>query len=268
VGRDTVPLGEQHEGKTGEEVAQRGSELPGATKRGESQESPKTGTTPAKSGPEPSAGSNENRQTTPANLHSTVDIGLNDEELETWAKNKSFRVEPAGEQLGMFGVSDKVFRVFRTVGKNVQTGLVYENQLDRAGISKEGPQQGKLGLAVDENAPKPWESEGQSSLFRGESGEFEPGKIADAAVKSGSAIGNFLREERENIAQSRKLQSGMYDLESQYTADVLRAAQKMKAVVTELGGNQKAAKDLEAVYHHLEDPTIDLSPEQDHILDV
>ena len=52
-------------------------------------------------------------------LHSTQTPGLSDEELESWSKARSFRVEPAGEQLGTLGDSDKIFRVLGDRSRHV-----------------------------------------------------------------------------------------------------------------------------------------------------
>jgi hypothetical protein len=236
----------------GEEIAGRSGEGETGTKQRESQGRPETGISDADRGPGEIKRSNETAEGTPTtkkptDLTSTAPVGLTDEELETWAKNRGFRVEPAGEQLGIFGGADKVFRVFRTTSKGTESGLVYENQLDR------------LGLSTEPEAYEPPPE--QTSLFRGESGSFEPGKLGEAAV----AIKDFLKERYEPIQRSRELQSGMYDLESQYQGDVLRAVQTMEKIVGELG--KQAPKDFETIYHHLENPDLPLTPEQDKVLD-
>ena len=73
-------------------------------------------------------------------LASTQTIGLTDEELADWSKAKGFRVEPAGEQLDIFGANEPVMRVFRAGrGGKEQAGLVYQRQLDQLNNPKEQP---------------------------------------------------------------------------------------------------------------------------------
>jgi len=48
---------------------------------------------------------------------------------------------------------------------------------------------------------------------------------------------------------------------------VIRAIQMMKDVTKELGGPKQAAIDFEAIYHHLEDPTVELTETENRILD-
>ena len=81
-------------------------------------------------------------EATSTNLHSTQPIGLTDEELADWSKSKGFRVESAGEQLGMFGANEPVMRVFRSGprGKE-QKALVYQSQLDQLKQAKPEPTQ-------------------------------------------------------------------------------------------------------------------------------
>ena len=103
-------------------------------------------------------------------------------------------------------------------------------------------------------------------LVTSDSGQFEPDKIAAAAGKGTGAIGDYLRSEVEANKRARKLQSEMYDLESQHQGTVLRAVQAMERTGKEYGKN--LAADSEAVYHHLENPEgHDLTPEQDNLLD-
>lgn len=118
---------------------------------------------------------------------------------------------------------------------------------DRIKILKEEPRADKLDLVTDE------------------SGAFEPGKLGAALVEAAGPIRDYLRNEIEQNARARKLHAGMYDLEEQHQATVLRAVQAMEQVTEELG--DKAPADMEAVYHHLEDATSPLTPQQEHILD-
>jgi GGDEF domain-containing protein/2'-5' RNA ligase len=70
----------------------------------------------------------------------------------------------------------------------------------------------------------------------------------------------FIGDEADRVATSRDLHNGLYDLNSQYSADVLRAVQLMKSL-------PGTARDEEVIYHHLEDPKIALTPTQEEILD-
>lgn len=101
-----------------------------------------------------------------------------------------------------------------------------------------------------------------SELIHGETGSFEPGKLGAPA----KAIADFLHSEIEENARARDLQGGLYDLESQYQGDVLRAVHTVEAVNKELG--KQAPKDYEAIYHHLENPEgVPLNAQQDKLLD-
>ena len=64
-----------------------------------------------------------------------------------------------------------------------------------------------------------------------------------------------LAEENRYVALSRNVQGGMYDLESQAAADMLRAREILKNA-------PGSPKDLETIYHSLEDSSIKLTPEQ------
>jgi 2'-5' RNA ligase len=78
--------------------------------------------------------------TTKGPAYSTQPIGLTDEELEDWSKSRGFRVEPAGEQLDIFGGNQSVMRVFRAGrGGKEQKGLVYQSQLDQLSQPKPEP---------------------------------------------------------------------------------------------------------------------------------
>ena len=108
------------ERRGGEGTPGGGSQLPEGSDRGPSSGGPPSG------GPDDSlrAGALEGRhapaqRTAPGSLHSTANPGLSDEELESWSKARSFRVEPAGEQLGMLGDSDKIFRVLGDRSRHV-----------------------------------------------------------------------------------------------------------------------------------------------------
>ena len=79
-----------------------------------------------------------------------------------------------------------------------------------------------------------------------------PGPVKDLLAKA--------RDEYANVRKSRSLQSGLYDLDSQATADVIRAKRFMESVPGD-------ANDYEAVYHHIEDPTLPLTELQQKILD-
>ncbi len=70
----------------------------------------------------------------------------------------------------------------------------------------------------------------------------------------------YLGREAEATGRARGLQAGLYDLESQNSADLLRARDAIKSA-------PGTAADQQAIYHHLEDPRIPLTPEQQQILD-
>jgi hypothetical protein len=235
---------------------------------------------------------------------STQPVGLSDEELETWAKSKGFRYEPAGEQLGMFGGNDQLLRVFRQGPRGrEQRGLIYESQLQKlqeakpettepfaltggetrdeqprlfgAGdlgeiIGKPGAESGiKLPSKGGENTSLLRKSEKSEGLLSGESGFLEPGKLAEPVTKVAGAAGDYIRSEAHFNKIARQLHSGMYDLEAEHSGRVLEAVQTMEKVAKEYG-DRKAdfLADAEQVYHHQEDPTgIKLDTDQDELLD-
>jgi hypothetical protein len=121
----------------GKETPARGGETSdgGIARRGG-----KTGAKDDLSRPRESWRSPRPAEKTSANLHSTQPIGLSDEELEDWSKSKGFRVEPAGEQLDIFGGNQPVMRVFRSGrGGKEQKGLVYQSQLEQLKQPKAAP---------------------------------------------------------------------------------------------------------------------------------
>lgn len=88
-----------------------------------------------------------------------------------------------------------------------------------------------------------------------------PIALAEGAGKAVVAVKEFLRNEAHKVRQSRDLQGGIYTLESQFNADVLRATQLLKQVPGK-------ASDEEAIYHHLEDPkNVGLTAKQQSILE-
>lgn len=106
----------------------------------------------------------------------------------------------------------------------------------------------------------------KENLLTGESGSFEPGKISDALAKAAGPIGEYLRSEISNNKIARELHAGMNDLESQYSADVLRAVHTMGATLKEAG--PEANEIFKGIYHHMEDPEgHPLTKEQDKFFD-
>ena len=136
-------------------------------------------------------------------------VGLTDDELEEWSKAKGFRVEPAGEQLGMFGDNEPVMRVFRAGPKGKeQKALVYQSQLDDLAKPKPEPTEpftltggetreeqpalfgaGDLGEIIGAGNGKnggiklPSKEEKAPSLLSGEAGSFIPSKLSPAHVR-------------------------------------------------------------------------------------
>lgn len=104
------------------------------------------------------------------------------------------------------------------------------------------------------------------NLFKGESGQFEPGKAGEAAAKASGAVGNYIRHEVFSNKVARDLHAGLYDLESQYSADVLRAVHTMQDIQKDLGDKSKPV--FADIYHHLENPEgQELTPAEDKVLD-
>lgn len=66
-------------------------------------------------------------------------VGLSDEELAHWATARDFKIEPAGEQKGMFGQDSPIVRVSHTNSKGkIERGLAYQSQLDKLNETKNG----------------------------------------------------------------------------------------------------------------------------------
>lgn len=86
--------------------------------------------------------------------------------------------------------------------------------------------------------------------------------LSPAALKKllPESVREKLDTEVEANQRARGLQGKLYDLESQNAADLIRA----RNVLKEAPGTPA---DMEAVYHHLEDPDVKLSSEQRKILD-
>lgn len=102
-------------------------------------------------------------------------------------------------------------------------------------------------------------------LWNEETGTFTPAKVGQAAVKAAKPIAEYLKNEIDANKLARGLHSGMYDLESQHSAAVLRAVEAMEEAVKAYG--QDLLGDAAAVYHHLEDLKEPLTPDQDRLLD-
>ena len=92
-------------------------------------------------------------------------------------------------------------------------------------------------------------------------GTFNTGLNPVVAVKRlvPESVREKVGEEVEANQRARRLQGGLYDLDSQNAADVLRA----RDVLKEAPGTPK---DQEAIYHHLEDPSQPLTSTQHSIL--
>jgi len=63
----------------------------------------------------------------------------------------------------------------------------------------------------------------------------------------------------EGNSRARHLQTGLYELDSQAAADLIRARRALESA-------PGTPKDLEAIYHHLEDPSVKLTTDQSQIL--
>lgn len=221
-------------------------------------------------------------------LASTSPIGLSDEELEDWSKSKGFRVEPAGEQLDIFGGNEPVMRVFRSGARGrEQRGLVYQGQLDKLSQPKPEPKEpfqltggearddqpklfgaGDLGEIIgsgkDSGIKLPAKQARESSLFSGESGELNVSELGKTVAGATGAVGNYLREVSHYTDLARGLQHDLQTLDTQKQADILRGVQTMQGLKKE--GLTHA--DDEAIYHHLENPEAQpLKGKQDDWLD-
>jgi hypothetical protein len=116
-------------------------------------------------------------------------IGLSDDELSQWSKSKGFRYEQAGEQQGMFGDNEPIYRVYRTVGGKEQRGLVYKSQLDALNKPAEQEPAGPFGLQGGEG-PR----EEQPHLF----GAGDMGEIIGSRQ---SSVPSFLRSSKSSPGQ-------------------------------------------------------------------
>ena len=288
LGRQPVRLGEANAGRE----TPRGSEgLP------EKQNGKELGSGAARGGAPPVPAPRESWRSrlpagrTPTNLASTQPIGLSDEELEDWSKSKGFRVEPAGEQLDIFGGNQPVMRVFRAGrGGKEQKGLVYQSQLDQLKQAKPEPTEpfaltggesreeqpklfgaGDLGEIIGSGKgsgitlPSRTREDKGSSLFSSERGSSTlAASPAGVMVEAAKEVGDYLSDVKRKTDHARDLQRGLETLDTAKQADILRGIQVMKAMKT--AGMTKA--DDEAVYHHLEDPEgVKLHGNQDKWLD-
>jgi hypothetical protein len=122
---------------------------------------------------------------------------------------------------------------------------------------------------MERNSPlfRDSEANDQGGLFKGDTEYLHGGLgIAAGALKPLAQIKPvadaiaFLGDEADRVAVSRDLHNRLYDLASQDNAAVLRVVQMLK----EMPGT---AKDQQAIYHHLENPNLELSAEQQGILD-
>jgi broad specificity phosphatase PhoE/ParB-like chromosome segregation protein Spo0J len=271
----------------GGEIAPSRKGLPGKTNRGEPGGGGTSSLANADRRPRESWRSPVPAERTSTTLHSTQPIGLSDEELEDWSKSKGFRVEPAGEQLDIFGGNQPVMRVFRSGrGGKEQKALVYQSQLDQLKEAKPGPTEpfALTGGESRQEQPRLFGAndlgeiigsgkgsgitlpgrEKPTSLFSGESDEARPGELARTVTEAAGQVGEYLREVKRNTDHARDLQRGLETLDTSKQADILRGIQIMKTMKS--AGMTKA--DDEAVYHHLENPEgVELHGKQDKWLD-
>src|SRR5208282_3167128 len=97
-----------------------------------------------------------------------------------------------------------------------------------------------------------------------ETGEANPAALAKAMGEAAETVGNYLRETARATDLARDLQRGLETLDTQNQADILRGIdqmEKLKKTGLTTGSDT-------ALYHHAEDPTIPLSPEQSGFLKV
>ena len=100
-------------------------------------------------------------------------------------------------------------------------------------------------------------------LHGGMGAVFSPEALKKAIENAPAPVHELItsaQTEYANVRKSRSLQSGLYDLDSQANADVIRAKRFMESVPGD-------ANDFEAVYHHIEDPALPLTELQQKILD-
>jgi hypothetical protein len=105
-------------------------------------------------------------------------------------------------------------------------------------------------------APKP---NPQGGLFASESGSFEPAKLSEAA----EGVAKYLAEAKKATDIARNLQRDLATLSTAKEADILRGVQTMKVMKT---AGLTTADDAN-IYHHLEDPTVELKGDQEKWLD-
>lgn len=89
---------------------------------------------------------------------------------------------------------------------------------------------------------------------------LDPEAWKQAFPGAADAVRRMVTETGEHIKEARNLQNGLFTLESQGVADILRAKQFLEKVPGTAG-------DQEAIYHHLEDPKVALTKAQEDILE-
>lgn len=149
--------------------------------------------------------------------------------------------------------------------KNEPETAAHDHILEAMRRSSE-PEENFKTNALDRLIGKPVREAGKEASVETEGkevpeGTFNTGLNPVAAVKRlvPESVREKVGDEVEANQRARRLQGGLYDLDSQNAADVLRA----RDVLKEAPGTPK---DQEAIYHHLEDPTRPLTGTQRSIL--
>jgi hypothetical protein len=151
------------------------------------------------------------------------------------------------------------------IGGGHEAGTKGSTETNAAGVQQRPAGETRPGSSSGTSTPAEGKSEPKAvnklNLLGDESGSFDPGTLLNPI----QAVSDYLKTETQKNLGARELQSGMYDLESQYQADVLRAVQTMQVISKQLGA--QAPKDFEQIYHHMEDPKgVVLNPTQQELL--
>ena len=180
----------------------------------------------------------------PARSEASEDAGTAESAEAVEAKSPVSKVKNEPEQ----SAHDHIMEAIRQAGESNEN---FKTSALRRFIGK--PANG----AESPSEAAPVETDGQEAP----EGTFNAGLNPIAAVKRlvPESVREKVGEEVESNRRARSLQGGLYDLDSQNAADVLRA----RDVLKEAPGTPA---DQEAIYHHLEDPSRPLTDTQRGIL--
>lgn len=117
-----------------------------------------------------------------------------------------------------------------------------------------GPGKGTEPQTTTGNEVTPSKKTGESGFAKADI----PIALAEGLGRAASAVRTLIESEADKVRISRDLQAGIYELESRFNANVLRATQLLKHLPA-------SAKDEEAIYHAREDSRVKLTPEQEEL---